>query len=140
MCGGHETINFKTATRGGAPIRSLALITHPASWIEREIHDFFAVDFIGHPNLVPLLRPPGLERWIFSRPGPRFDPANETIGERAMPYTIPVGPYHPALEEPFKVNVSASPKPSSRSASTSGSASAASSCWRSGANGSPTSP
>ena len=59
-----ETINFKTATRGGA-IRSLAPTVRAASWSEREIHDFFAVDFVGHPNLVPLLRPPELKEGFF---------------------------------------------------------------------------
>jgi NADH:ubiquinone oxidoreductase subunit C len=40
-----------------------------ASWIEREIHDFFAVEFIGHPNLIPLLRPPGLKDGFFRESG-----------------------------------------------------------------------
>jgi NADH-quinone oxidoreductase subunit C len=64
-------VNFKTATRGGA-IASLAPTVHPASWIEREIHDFFGVTFVGHPNLAPLLRPPGLAAGFFrgSEPGP----------------------------------------------------------------------
>ena len=73
---GHETINFKTATRDGA-IPSLALITHPASWIEREIHDFFAVDFIGHPNLAPLLRPPELKEGFFREPAPGSTPSTK---------------------------------------------------------------
>jgi NADH-quinone oxidoreductase subunit C len=64
---GRETINFKTSTRGGA-IASLAPIVRPASWIEREIHDFFAVDFIGHPNLVPLLRPAEVKEGFFREP------------------------------------------------------------------------
>jgi len=64
-----ETINFKTVTRGGA-IPSLAPTVRPASWGEREIHDFFAVDFIGHPNLVPLLRPAGLKDGFFRYPDP----------------------------------------------------------------------
>jgi NADH:ubiquinone oxidoreductase subunit C len=63
----HEAINFKTATRSGA-IPSLASISRPASWAEREIHDFFAVEFIGHPNLAPLLRPPELGAGFFRTP------------------------------------------------------------------------
>jgi NADH:ubiquinone oxidoreductase subunit C len=65
----HEAINFKTATSGGA-IRSLAPMLRPASWIEREIHDFFAVDFVGHPNLIPLIRPPELKDGFFRDPDP----------------------------------------------------------------------
>ena len=65
----HEAINFKTTTSGGAA-KSLAPMIRPASWIEREIHDFFAVDFIGHPNLVPLMRPPELKDGFFRDPDP----------------------------------------------------------------------
>ncbi|AWK89784.1 hypothetical protein DEW08_25455 (plasmid) [Azospirillum thermophilum] len=56
----YEVINFKTATRNGV-LASLAASVRPASWAEREIKDLFAVDFPGHPNLVPLLRPEGFE-------------------------------------------------------------------------------
>jgi NADH:ubiquinone oxidoreductase subunit C len=66
---GRETINFRTTTRGGA-IPSLALITRPASWIEREINDFFAVKFVGHPNLAPLLRPAEVKEGFFREPDP----------------------------------------------------------------------
>ena len=66
---GHEVINFKTVTRNGA-IPSLAPMLRPASWIEREIHDFFAVNFVGHPNLVPLLRPASLKDGFFRDPEP----------------------------------------------------------------------
>jgi NADH:ubiquinone oxidoreductase subunit C len=64
-----QAINFKTVTRGGA-IRSLAPLLRPASWIEREIHDFFAVDFTGHPNLIPLMRPPDLKDGFFREAEP----------------------------------------------------------------------
>jgi NADH-quinone oxidoreductase subunit C len=72
----HETINFKTSTRGGA-IPSLAPMVRPASWIEREIHDFFAVVFIGHPNLAPLLRPPELKDGFFRDPDPGSIPPDK---------------------------------------------------------------
>jgi NADH:ubiquinone oxidoreductase subunit C len=73
---GHETINFKTSTRGGA-IASLAPITHPASWIEREIHDFFGAEFIGHPNLAPLLRPAEVKQGFFREPEPGSKPPTQ---------------------------------------------------------------
>ena len=57
-------VSFTTSTRGGA-IPSITPTLRMASWFEREIHDFFAVQFIGHPNLVPLLRPPGLKDGFF---------------------------------------------------------------------------
>ena len=54
------SINFKTLTRGGA-LPSLADRVPAASWAEREIKDLFGVDFPGHPNLVPLMKPKGFE-------------------------------------------------------------------------------
>ncbi|MDR3533443.1 MAG: NADH-quinone oxidoreductase subunit C [Rhodopila sp.] len=51
-------VSFKTQTRNGA-LASLAGRLRAAAWAEREIRDLFAVDFPGHPNLVPLLKPSG---------------------------------------------------------------------------------
>lgn len=61
-----QYVSFTTFTRAGA-IPSITPTLRMASWIEREIHDFFAVQFIGHPNLIPLLRPPGLKEGFFAR-------------------------------------------------------------------------
>ncbi|MGO8917391.1 MAG: NADH-quinone oxidoreductase subunit C [Stellaceae bacterium] len=65
----HQYVSFRTSTRGGA-IPSLTPMLRMTSWIEREIHDFFAVEFIGHPNLIPLLRPPGVQEGFFREPEP----------------------------------------------------------------------
>ena len=32
-----------------------------AAWYERETHEMFGIDFVGHPHLVPLLLPDGFE-------------------------------------------------------------------------------
>ena len=64
-----EVINFTTSTHNGA-IPSVTPVLRPASWAEREIHDFFAVDFVGHPNLAPLLRPASLNEGFFRDPEP----------------------------------------------------------------------
>ena len=66
---GHDVINFKTTTSGNA-VQSITPLVRPASWIEREIHDFFSVDFIGHPNLTPLIRPAELKQGFFRDPDP----------------------------------------------------------------------
>lgn len=58
------TVHFKTRSRGGT-LPSIALIVRAASWIEREIHDFFGLRFEGHPNLAPLLRPAELREGFF---------------------------------------------------------------------------
>jgi len=59
-----QYVTFKTSSRGGA-LPSITPILRMASWPEREIHDLFALKFTGHPNLVPLLRPPGVKEGFF---------------------------------------------------------------------------
>jgi len=60
---GHP-VHIKTFTHG-ATLASITPILRAASWIEREIHDFFGVRFVGHPNLAPLLRPAELREGFF---------------------------------------------------------------------------
>ena len=62
----NQYVSFRTCTSGNA-IPSITPMLRMASWVEREIHDFFAVNFLGHPNLVPLLRPPGLKDGFFRK-------------------------------------------------------------------------
>ncbi len=48
--------NLKSVVPKDDPkMKSLADFLPAANWIEREIHDLLGVDFVGHPNLVPLL-------------------------------------------------------------------------------------
>lgn len=48
--------NIKTIVPKDEPrIKSLADFLPAANWIEREIHELLGVEFVGHPNLVPLL-------------------------------------------------------------------------------------
>lgn len=42
-------------------IDSVADIHSGADWHERECFDFYGTTFSGHPNLLPLLLPPGVE-------------------------------------------------------------------------------
>lgn len=53
-----RVVDVATTTHGNAA-PSLALLLRPANWAEREIHDLFDVDFPGHPDLAPLMRPEG---------------------------------------------------------------------------------
>jgi NADH-quinone oxidoreductase subunit C len=59
-------INIAAPTRAGR-IPSIAGLCPAADWIEREIHDYFAVEFDGRTDTPPLvLRPedrPGIFRW-----------------------------------------------------------------------------
>lgn len=60
--------NFKTTTRANC-LPSIATILPAANWIEREIHDLFAVQFEGHPNLARLVRPPETPEGFYRQPG-----------------------------------------------------------------------
>lgn len=59
-----SVINVKTATRNGR-LSSIATRIRAARWAEREIKDLFAVEFAGHPDPRPLIRPPGFEDGFF---------------------------------------------------------------------------
>jgi NADH:ubiquinone oxidoreductase subunit C len=76
----HQAINLKTQTRDNT-MPSITPIVRPASWIERELHDFFAVTFTGHPNLSPLIRPPQLKDGFFREPS---DAADEQAGQPSV--------------------------------------------------------
>ena len=65
-----KALNLRVHSREQS-LPSIAALTPAAEWIEREIHDLFAVDFVGHPGLTPLLRPPELAPGFFRRPGGR---------------------------------------------------------------------
>jgi hypothetical protein len=55
---GGELLTFVTLSRAGsAP--SIAAVCPAADWAEREIHDYFAVDFAGRDDLDPLVLRPG---------------------------------------------------------------------------------
>ena len=43
--------------RQNPSVPSITDIFNGANWHERETHDFFGVDFVGHPHLIPLLLP-----------------------------------------------------------------------------------
>jgi len=63
----NQLINFITSTLKGS-LPSIANILPAANWIEREIHDYFAVNFTGREMPPLLLRQddlPGIFRWDF---------------------------------------------------------------------------
>jgi NADH:ubiquinone oxidoreductase subunit C len=65
---GSEVVNIKVRTRGNS-IPSITPILPSANWIEREIHDLYAVEFIGHPQLERFIRPRELPMGFFREPG-----------------------------------------------------------------------
>lgn len=54
--GGKSAFNIRVTSQGQT-LTSLANLLPGAAWIEREIHDLYAVNFDGHPDLRPLVRP-----------------------------------------------------------------------------------
>jgi NADH-quinone oxidoreductase subunit C len=47
--------------RDESSLASIVAIYPGAAWSERETYEMFNVEFVGHPDLVPLLLPPGFE-------------------------------------------------------------------------------
>jgi len=64
---GSAAVNIRTESRDRS-LPSIAAVTRAADWIEREIHDLFGVDFVGHPNLARLIRPPQVPQGFFRTP------------------------------------------------------------------------
>jgi NADH-quinone oxidoreductase subunit C len=53
---------LRTRLPASAPrVDSVAAVYSGANWHEREAHEMFGIEFVGHPNLVPLLLPDGFE-------------------------------------------------------------------------------
>lgn len=65
---GGSAYHLRVKTMGNC-LPSITPITPAADWIEREINDLYAVTFSGHPNPVPLVRPPQLQPGYFREPG-----------------------------------------------------------------------
>jgi len=58
----HPLTGLRVAVRARVPrenpeIPTIASVFPGANWHERETHDFFGIEFIGHPNLSPFLLP-----------------------------------------------------------------------------------
>ncbi|HQJ40910.1 MAG TPA: NADH-quinone oxidoreductase subunit C, partial [Exilispira sp.] len=57
-----DSSNYVLTLKAALPYENLAIpslskLFDAALWIEREIHEFFGIDFIGHPDLTHLLLP-----------------------------------------------------------------------------------
>ena len=58
---GKGLIVSTVVSRSDPSIASLTGLFHGASWHEREAHEMFGIDFVGHPNLIKLYLPDGFE-------------------------------------------------------------------------------
>lgn len=65
---GSTPLNVKVQTKNNT-ILSITPLMPSADWIEREIHDLYAVDFLGHPQLERFIRPSELPLGFFREIG-----------------------------------------------------------------------
>jgi len=64
-------LTFTTRTESNTAT-SVSDLCPGADWIEREIHDYFAVEFGGRDNTKPLMLRPGLEAGLNRRQGEKL--------------------------------------------------------------------
>jgi Ni,Fe-hydrogenase III large subunit len=94
------------SSRLHAPLSSATWITPAAAWYERELHDQYGVEIVGHPDLRPLLHHENWPDGVF----PMAD-AVGTVPFVNRPYEflkvegegvceVPVGPVHAGIIEP----------------------------------------
>ena len=79
-------LNIAT-TIAGARVESIADLLPAAEWVEREMHDYYALEFLGRDETPALMLRPGDEPGLFSRThelGRDVDPA-EYDERRAIP-------------------------------------------------------
>ena len=82
------------------PVRSMTPISPAASWHEREVHDQFAVEFTGHPALLPLLRHSYPDDGSASRGKVEVKDAHFLKVQGEGVCEVPVGPVHAGIIEP----------------------------------------
>ena len=59
-------LSFRTKLDREKPsIDSITPLIKGAEWIEREMHELIGIDFIGHPNLKPLLLPEDWPKGVY---------------------------------------------------------------------------
>jgi hypothetical protein len=63
-----QLLTFVTQTHEGS-IASLSMLCPAADWVEREVHDYFAVDFLGRKEIPPLMLRPDDRPGVFSADG-----------------------------------------------------------------------
>jgi Ni,Fe-hydrogenase III large subunit len=102
--GAKEYLFFHFPVNG--PVASIARITPAAAWYEREIHDQYGIEILGHPDLRPLILHENWPDGIYpmtsdvthvpwsSRPYPFLEVQGDGVCE------VPVGPVHAGIIEP----------------------------------------
>jgi len=90
--------------KAGPRIASLVGVYAGANWHEREAHEMFGIDFIGHPNLIKLYLPDGFEGYPLQKSYPlltrEVKPWPGTVDVEGMPGQIGESSDEPSEENP----------------------------------------
>jgi formate hydrogenlyase subunit 5 len=92
---------------GTSRYRALTPSVPAAAWYEREIHDLFGIEPVGHPRLDPLVLPLAGADPAYPRPGASAEPARLVLDVSPLPahvmgeglFTIPYGPVRSGVFE-----------------------------------------
>jgi NADH-quinone oxidoreductase subunit C len=91
---------FTTDLPKAAPkIASLVGVYPGANWHEREAHEMFGIDFVGHPNLIKLYLPDGFEGFPLQKSFPLL-----TREVKPWPGTVDVEGMPGQADEPSEEN------------------------------------
>ncbi len=70
MTVGHIVLFTTDLPKEQPRIDSLVGVYAGANWHEREAHEMFGIDFVGHPNLIKLYLPDGFEGYPLQKSFP----------------------------------------------------------------------
>jgi NADH-quinone oxidoreductase subunit C len=96
---GHLVLFTTDLPKAGPRIESLVGVFAGANWHEREAHEMFGIDFIGHPNLVKLYLPDGFEGFPLRKSFPLL-----TREVKPWPGTVDVEGMPGRADEPSEEN------------------------------------
>jgi NADH-quinone oxidoreductase subunit C len=99
-----KRLRLKVRVAEGTPVPSLSSVWQSANWGEREVYDFFGLQFDGHPDMRRILMPDDWEGFPMRKDYP------VQINERVKTYA----PLQ-VSEEEFVANLEAARRPSSAS-------------------------
>ena len=99
LTAGHIVLFTTDLPKTGPQIASLVEVFAGADWHEREAHEMFGIDFVGHPNLIKLYLPDGFEGYPLRKSYPLL-----TREVKPWPGTVDVEGMPGQADEPSEEN------------------------------------